>query len=203
MTVSSPDDRTEGYRLLLRLLSADETEAAAQYMLLRAKLVTYFEGRRLSPADDLADEVLFRAAQKIGDGEQVEDINRYVYGIARFVRLETFRRRDTEYVDGFEPNADSPFRRTPDQLKVMPVIYGDDPSSLGHRCLRMCLANLPRENRDLIVDYYKRDDLRGTHIEYRKSLAKRLGKSAGALQKQICLLRQKLADCTKKCVQEG
>ena len=172
-------------------------------MLMRAKLLAYFEGRRLSPSEDLADEVIFRAAQKIGGGEQVEDINRYVYGIARFVRLETFRRRDTESVDGFEPSADTPFRRMPNQLKVMPVVYGDEPSSLGHRCLRTCLNNLPTENRDLILEYYKSDESRGTHIEFRKLQAKRLGKSAGALQKQICLLRQKLAECTRKCVQEG
>jgi len=172
-------------------------------MLVRAKLVAYFEGRRLSPAEDLADEVLSRAAQKIGAGERVDDISRYVYGIARFVRLETFRRRDTESVDGFDPTADRPFQRTPEQLKVMPVIYGDDPSSLEHRCLRTCLANLPRENRDLILNYYMRDESSGTHIEFRRSLAKRLGKSPGALQKQICLLRQKLAECTRKCVRDG
>ena len=172
-------------------------------MLVRAKLVAYFEGRRLSPSEDLTDEVLFRAAQKIGAGEQVEDINRYVYGIARYVRLESFRRRNTESVDGFASNTDTSYRRTPEQLKVMPVVYGDEPSSLAHRCLRTCMADLSTENRDLILNYYKSDESGGTHIEFRKSLAKRLGKSAGALQKQICLLRQKLADCTRKCVQEG
>lgn len=189
--------------MLLRLFSEDDKESAESYLRMRSKLVAYFEGRRISPADDMADEVLYRAAQKIAAGEKVEDINRYIYGIARFVRLESFRRRDTESVDGFEPNVGQPYRQTPEQLKVLPVIYGDDPSSLSHRCLRTCLANLPRENRDLILNYYKSDESSGTHIEFRKSLAKRLGKSAGALQKQICLLRQKLADCTRKCVQEG
>jgi DNA-directed RNA polymerase specialized sigma24 family protein len=172
-------------------------------MIARAKLVVYFEGRRLSPSEDLADEVLFRTARKIGDGERVDDINRYIYGIARFVRLETFRRRETESVDGFDLITDRPFQRTPEQLKVMPVIYGDHPSSLEHRCLRTCLAGLPKENRDLILNYYEKDDSTGTHIEYRRSLAKSLGKSLGALQKQICLLRQKLGECTMKCVRDG
>ena len=62
-------------------------ETEADFQSLRKKLVMYFAGRKMSPAEDYADEVILRALTKISEGEEVEDINKYVFGIARFVRM--------------------------------------------------------------------------------------------------------------------
>jgi len=180
---------------MLRLLADDERLAAERFMLVRAKLVTYFEGRRISPAEDFADEVLHRTAQKIAAGEKVEDINRYIYGIARFVRLESHRRRATESIDEITSAGDG---LTPASLRV--ETRADGSGSRMENCLSECLGKLPPDNKQVLLNYYAADERKGTHIEQRRALAERMGKSPGALQKQICLLRQKVSACAKDCV---
>jgi DNA-directed RNA polymerase specialized sigma24 family protein len=189
-----------GYEQMLRLLSDDAKLADERYMLLRSKLVMYFEGRRLSPADDLADEVLHRVAKKIAAGEEVEDINRYVYGIARFVRLEAHRRPDGASLD--DVAGDGMMRQMPVQLTVGPEVGRDDAADAMRVCVRKCLQKLDGDKRQLLLEYYSTGGSERTHIKQRESLAKRLGKSAGALQKQICLLRKKLSDCAHGCLRD-
>lgn len=193
-------ERTGSYEQLLTLFADDEHLAAERYLLVRAKLVLYFESRRISPSEDYADEVLHRTVQKIADGEQIEDIDRYIYGIAKFVRLESFRRRQMDSLDDTGIQGDGASRPVPAALRVMPLVFDSESDGPMQRCLGQCLANLSQENKELLLNYYAADEKRGTHIEQRKALAKKAGKSAGALQKQICLLRQKVGTCTKDCV---
>jgi hypothetical protein len=149
----------------------------------------------------MADEVLFRAAQKVAVGEQVDDINRYVYGIARFVRLESFRRPKSDSIDDMGAGSGDRQRGVPDPLRVAPVVFDDETDGAAYRCLRLCVSSLSQDNRNLILSYYAADETGTSNIEQRKVLAKRLGKSMGTLQKQVCLLRQKVAGCTKDCVE--
>jgi DNA-directed RNA polymerase specialized sigma24 family protein len=188
---------------MLRLLADDERLAAERFMLVRAKLVTYFEGRRISPAEDFADEVLHRTAQKIASGEKVEDINRYIYGIARFVRLESHRRRETESIDEITSAGDGFRRQTPEGLRVEASGLAENSGSQMENCLSECLSKLPAENKQLLLSYYAADERKGTHIEQRRAMAERMGKSPGALQKQVCLLRQKVSACAKDCVRNA
>ncbi len=188
------------YQELFALLGDDEDQAARHYVLLRTKLITYFEGRRISPAEDYADEVFHRTAAKIGAGEKVEDINRYVFGIARFVRLESYRKTETETIDENHSGIDNRPAKLPDALIVDPRLPDDGSATVMHACLSECLRKLDDDKRQLILDYYEADEGGGKHIEHRRRLAERYGKSAGALQKQICLLRQKVSGCANDCV---
>lgn len=192
-----------GYDEMLRLLADDERLAAERFMLVRAKLVTYFEGRRISPAEDFADEVLHRTAQKIASGEKIEDINRYIYGIARFVRLESHRRRETESLDEITSLGDGFRRQMPETLRVAASNPEETGGSRMENCLSECLGKLPAGNRRLLLSYYAADERNGTHIEQRRAMAEQMGKSPGALQKQICLLRQKVSACAKDCVKNA
>lgn len=186
------------YEMLLRYLDEnDEQSAARRYLLLRSKLTLYFEGRRISPAEDFADEVLHRTAAKIGAGEKIDDVNRYVFGIARFVCLEHYRKPQTEPI---ESETDG---MTPAALRVEPNIGFEDGASVRHRCLRSCMAELSDEKRKLLIDYYAADETEGKHKAQRKKLAEMSNRSAGALQKEICLLRKKIGNCTKECVKEN
>jgi DNA-directed RNA polymerase specialized sigma24 family protein len=192
-----------GYEQLLRYLDeTDEQSAARRYMLLRAKLTMYFEGRKISPAEDFADEVLHRVVVKISSGEKIDDINRYVFGVARFVCLEHFRQPDMETID---TESGDVRMRTHAALKVEPKIdfENGDGTDVKHRCLRSCLAELSDEKRKLLIDYYAIDETRGKHKDQRRQLAISGNRSAGALQKEICLLRKKIGNCTKECVKEN
>lgn len=189
------------YEMLLRYLDEnDEQSAARRYLLLRSKLNLYFEGRKISPAEDFADEVLHRVAAKIGGGEKIDDINRYVFGIARFVCLEHYRKPQIETIESDGGDFQT---RTPAALIVEPNVNFEDGASVRHRCLRSCMAELSDEKRKLLINYYAVDEADGKHKEQRKKLAEMSNRSAGALQKEICLLRKKIGNCTKECVKEN
>lgn len=192
------------YQELLILLGDDEAQASRQYLIVRAKLITYFEGRKISPAEDHADEVLHRVAAKIAAGEKIQDINRYIFGIARFVRLEHYRRPEMSVIDEAHSVTErGTAMRIHSGLTVEPKIqFGDEHGSEGvmASCLSGCLAQLAKDKRQLLLAYYEADEASGKHIEQRTRLAERCNKSIGALQKQICLLRQTVSECTKDCV---
>jgi len=197
------DSAVGSYETLLRCLDEnDEQSAARRYLLLRSKLAMYFEGRKISPSEDFADEVLHRVAAKIGAGEKVDDINRYVFGVARFVRLEHYRQPQTENID--TEDGDTP-SRTPAALRVEPKIHfeDEDGSSVRHRCLRSCMAELSNDKRKLLLDYYGFESSDAKHKDERRKLAAATNRSAGALQKEICLLRKKIGNCTKECVKDS
>jgi DNA-directed RNA polymerase specialized sigma24 family protein len=186
------------YEMLLRYLDEnDEQSAARRYLVLRSKLNLYFEGRRISPAEDFADEVLHRVAAKIGAGEKIDDINRYVFGIARFVCLEHYRKPQTEAIENETDGM------TPAALRVEPDVGLEDGAGVRHRCLRSCMAELSDEKRKLLIAYYAVDEADGKHKAQRKKMAEMSNRSAGALQKEICVLRKKIGNCTKECVKEN
>jgi DNA-directed RNA polymerase specialized sigma24 family protein len=186
------------YEMLLRYLDEnDEQSAARRYLLLRSKILLYFEGRKISPAEDFADEVLHRVAAKIAAGEKIDDINRYAFGIARFVCLEHYRKPQTEAI---ENETDG---KTPAALIVEPNVNSEDGLKIRHRCLRSCMAELSNEKRKLLIDYYAVDEANPKHKEQRKKLAEMSNRSSGALQKEICLLRKRIGNCTKECVKEN
>ena len=204
---SSSEGTTAGsYRDLFALLGESEDQANRGYELLRAKLISYFEGRKITPAPDYADEVLHRIAEKISGRENVEDINRYAFGIARFVRLESYRRQIHQPLDDDDPDSGHAGGWIHPALTVKPnleLLDEDSHDNIMRECLRLCLAELTGEKRELLLTYYEGDESSGKHKEHRKRLAEKLKKSAGALQKQICLLRQKVSSCIKACVQKG
>jgi DNA-directed RNA polymerase specialized sigma24 family protein len=194
----------DGYRELLDLLG-DEPTSAGRYMLLRSKLVAYFEGRRISPSEDFADEVLHRVAAKISAGEKIQDINRYVFGVARFVRLESYRTSpEISLTDNTSSEKDEGISGSR-HLGVVPPTIGseenEESEDVLRQCMTECLEKLSDDHRHLILRYYETDETTGKHKEYRKRLARESNKSAGALQKQICLLRQKIGNCAKECAE--
>lgn len=204
---SSDQTAAGSYQALFALLGDNEDKANHAYQLLRSKLVVYFECRKTTPAEDYADEVLHRIAERIAGGENVEDINRYAFGIARFVQLESYRRRVHDPIENEDPDSggreDGPIQSA---LRVKPkieLLEIDSHDNLLRECLRLCLAELDLEKRELLLAYYECDESTGQHKQHRKRLAAKYKKSAGALQKQICLLRQKVSNCTKACVQRG
>ena len=121
-------------------------ENESEFRKLRQKLVMYFSGRRLSPAEDYADEVIFRAVTKISEGEEVEDVRKYVFGIAKFVCLEAFKDPKTISIDhtgAIESRTDDDElgHRVPAQLVQAPPEIVETPEDIG--CLRSCLEEIP------------------------------------------------------------
>jgi RNA polymerase sigma factor (sigma-70 family) len=176
---------------LLRRLGPSPESAAKEYETIRRKLTLFFEMRCTSSPEGLADETIDRVARKLDDGEPVDNVRAYFYGVARRVFLE-WNRRETRERAAVEAQR---------QLSAPDV-----PSELNEAridCLKSCLLSLPEESRQLILSYY--DVGRRPSEETRKALAERLGLTYGNLKIKAYRIREQLAECLRVCLhaQEG
>jgi DNA-directed RNA polymerase specialized sigma24 family protein len=167
---------------LLRQLGDDPTAAAHEYEVIRRKLVVFFKARALSPAESLADEVIDRVAFRLENGEAIAHLRAYFFGVARLVAFEWHRRDAAEKAAQTELQREVP--REPD-------------ADLGEHtaCLKRCLKKLPKEDRALILAYYRCDA--ESRIEERKKLAEASGITYTALKTRAHRIRRRLDACLK------
>ena len=184
---------------LLEWLDNGVDSHGAQYLEMRRRLVTYFDRRNRSDADELADETFNRIARTL---EQTGFIAttppaRYCYVVARFVFLENHR-RDRRFVPFNEPRDSG----GSEPRRVGLVEPDDGPAIQTQRldCLDRCLEELRPEQRDLAIEYYR--DVRRQRIERRRDLARRLGITMNALAVRACRLRDALMTCVEGCGRE-
>ena len=188
---------SEALDRLLRFLDQNREHAAQKYEDLRQMLVTFFEFRGLTNTDQLADETINRVARRLSEGEQIEaSPGTYFYAVARNVWREQLAKPDlSSALD-----------------EVSARLLADDPAAQLAReaectererrleCLERCLAELPAESRDLVINYYRGE--KSSRIEARKELAEQLGIQPNALRIRLCRLRDKLERCVTKCLQQ-
>jgi DNA-directed RNA polymerase specialized sigma24 family protein len=179
-----------GYRLraLLSKLDADEDRAADKYEYLRRKLITFFAGRGCVESEDLFDKVVDRLSRRIEEGEVIEHLASYAYGIARKVLAESSRRRER-------------WHRLTSGAAAPPGGRGQDGVDPRMECLRSCAARLEAMDWTVVLDYYQ-DDGREQQ-ESRRRLAERLGLSPVALRLRVFRIRRALETCTRHCLDRG
>ncbi|HLG14936.1 MAG TPA: hypothetical protein VJH03_10605 [Blastocatellia bacterium] len=174
---------------LLAHLDADRERAGEKYEMIRRKLVRFFEWRGSVFPEDHADEVINRVAKKIDEEEEIRDLKNYFYGVARLFFLETLKEREKEAA----------------ALEHLPQPLSDteerDESAPRLECLEMCLRNLTAENRELIIEYYRKE--KGAKIENRKTLAKRLGMPLNALRIRTHRIRARVEECAIDCLKKS
>lgn len=177
----------EAFGLLLDKLDADRERAGAKYEIWRRKLVSLFVWEQCASPEDLADETFNRLAKKLTDGEQIREIERYLYGVARLILFEDRKRQRREQ---------RAFEQLSAQTSNTSEESEDDERTLV--CVRQCLENLEPEQRTLILAYYAGDHR--ARIENRQKLAQELNISPDVLRKRVFRLRGKLEVCAKKCL---
>lgn len=173
---------------LLSCFSSDRDEAGVQYEKTRRKLVRFFEWRAVELPEDHADETLDRVARRLVEGQKVDDLQRYVYGVARMVFKETLKERDRAPV-ALEDSPQSVQAQAPEQP--------DEPDK-RLLCFDRCFDSLPIESRQLILDYYQED--RRAKIELRQQLADRLHIHMNALRIRAHRIRMNLEACIRTCL---
>ncbi len=174
---------------LLHNLDANRTDAGEKYLRLRKNLVRFFETRGIASAEEAADETLNRLARKLEGGEQFENINFYALGVARYLALEIRK---------------SPAQKTSNDLPeigVSPFDAEGDETEIKLHCLDDCLRDLPPENREIIVGYYRGEQRE--KIENRERMAARLDIPNNALRNRAVRLRDKLESCIKDCLRKA
>jgi DNA-directed RNA polymerase specialized sigma24 family protein len=177
-----------GFARLLERLHPDSEQAAHEYERLRRGLVKFFDWRGAWPADECADEVLDRLAQKLND-TAVQDVRKYAHGIARLVALEKRRGPAFSSIDD-----------APQLTLVSAPAPVDDGANRLHDCFDRCLAELPEESRALILGYYEGE--RSVKISNRRKIASMLGLSENALRSRVQRLRDRLEQCMQACTSQ-
>lgn len=148
----------------------------------------FFEWRGIELAEDHADETINRVARRIAEGQVIENIHSYFYGVARMVYMEALKEQE----HGAVPLEEAPQtlqQKTPEPVEAEPRIV----------CFDHCLDSLPAENRRLIVGYYQEE--RRAKIELRQELADSLQIPLNALRIRAHRIRVRLEQCITQCMQ--
>jgi len=186
--LTSPDPPDPPFEKLLRQFSADRDEAGELYEFARRKLIRFFEWRSIGSAEECVDEVMERAARRIDEGQKIDNLMAYLFGIARIVYKEKLRERDRTPQSLDETRPDVRPSNTPEPVEP-------DERQL---CFDKCLAELPPDNRDLILDYF--EGTGGAKIRSRQGIADRLGIPLNALRIRVHRIRKSLEDCIAECL---
>lgn len=184
----------EAFDSLLYSLDPDRDRAGRLYENTRRKLLEFFEARGSVVPEEHADETFDRVMRRMTEGEKIENLAGYCYGVARFVWKEASRARAKQLVE-LDENGHFPTVHVPDD----DLAAARDLVERRLDCLEQCLDSLADETRDFVVEYYRDDD--GVKIEQRKLLAARLNTTLNALRLRASRLRRELCKCTDACVE--
>lgn len=182
---------------LLASLDPDHTRAAERYEIIRQKLITFFENRGCTVAEELVDDTMNRVAKRLDEGVTIYAANpdSYFYSVARNVLRE--------YYDILRPAPPLPC----DEPCCYPREEDDDIEEREQEetrfdCQKRCLERLPRELRELVTEYYREEP--GIKMKKkREDLAARLGMTPNALRIRACRIRDKLDECAAKCLKHA
>jgi DNA-directed RNA polymerase specialized sigma24 family protein len=189
--------KPEAFRQLLSWLDGGSDSGGETYVEVRRRLRSYFERKNCLSCDELADETLNRIARKLEEKGAITDVSalHYCYIVAKFVFLESLRQ--TKLIRAGTTELRSSHSETTSFSEVS-EIAPDEPREKIHGCLEKCLKRLTKEERELILEYYRGQQR--TKIEHRSDLAARLGLSKNALSIRACRIRNKLEACVRACV---
>lgn len=182
------------FHRLLQWLDDGVDSRGERYIEMRRRLVSYFDRRNRLSADDLADETLSRISRTLEQEGVIETTPpaRYCYVVARFVLLEDFR-RERRQTPLDEARADVVAR-------TARVAEPDEDLSVQEQrleCLDRCLEELPVEERELVVEYYR--DAQRQGIEHRRRMAARLGITRNTLGVRAFRIREALRKRVMAC----
>lgn len=172
---------------LLSSFSTDRNEAGAQYEVIRNKLVRFFEWRAVDSPYEYVDETINRVARRIDEGESIENLMSYIYGVARMVFMEALKERERTPV-GLDDAPQSLRQTAPEEIEPDARVL----------CLDQCLDSLTPDNRRLIVDYYQEE--RRAKINLRQQLADSLHIPLNALRIRAHRIRMSLEKCITQCL---
>ena len=188
----------EAFDNLLLCLDPDLERAAEKYLMIRKKLVLFFESHRCFAAQDQADVTINRVAKKLIENREIsiEDSSGYFFGVAYKILLE-YR---TKAAKNFTPAgdlardsslSDNPFERRERELERIGL-----EKRIG--CLERCLQNLPADQRAFIIRYYQ--GVAGEKIRNRQAMAKEMNININALRIRALRIREKLEECISECL---
>jgi DNA-directed RNA polymerase specialized sigma24 family protein len=174
----------DGFARLLAWFAEDEAAAQDRLNTVQRDLALFFRKRGVVPedVDDLVQDVVMTAASKCRlDLPPYPTPEPLMFGIARMVRLQYFRRqsskREVELPDGLLDRAQDPVDRSPEA-----------------ECLQQVLKALAPRERALLVEYY------GGNNRDRVRLAQALEIASPALRVRVFRLKQRVSERIGDCL---
>jgi DNA-directed RNA polymerase specialized sigma24 family protein len=176
----------EAFDKLLAHFSSDREEAGRAYRAIHLKLVRFFEWRGIAFSEDRADETINRAAKKLEEGQDIDNVAAYIYGVARNVLLEALKEQNRT-------------QTTLDELPPKAIqAVSEKESDPKWICFDSCIEGLAIESRYLILSYYQEEQRK--KIQLRQQLASSLRIPLNALRIRAHRIRLNLEQCIKKCL---
>jgi DNA-directed RNA polymerase specialized sigma24 family protein len=176
------------FQKLLTWLDENSESGGQRYVVVRRRLVQYFDRKNCSSPHELADETLNRVARRLEEeGEIIGNTpSQFCFNTARYIFLESLRRKEHN-----EPLHE-------DLANSAQFQEEGEWEQLRSNCLEKCLQTLDPEERIVILGYYQGE--RRVRIENRKLIAAKLGVSMNALTIRASRIRIKLESCIRKCL---
>jgi DNA-directed RNA polymerase specialized sigma24 family protein len=176
------------FQKLLTWLDENSESGGQRYVVIRRRLVQYFDRKNCSSPHELADETLNRVARRLEEeGEIIGNTpSQFCFNTARYIFLESLRRKEHN-----EPLHE-------DLANSAQFQEEGEWEQLRSNCLEKCLQTLDPEERIVILGYYQGE--RRVRIENRKLIAAKLGVSMNALTIRASRIRIKLESCIRKCL---
>src|SRR5215217_8020060 len=169
----------------LATLDIDREKAGEKYEYIRLKLLKYFQWCGSDVPDIDADETINRVTRRICEGQDVYNINGYIYGVAKLVHAESLKLRHRRLsLD------EGSFTEMSSSVEIEVANYQE--------CLERCLECLSDEDREVITEYYRYK--KTEKIDGRKRLAAKLGVSLNTLRVKMHRQRMNLEGCVEKCL---
>lgn len=182
----------EVFDQFLAWLDPDRECAGQRYEHIRHTLIIIFRSRGCLNCEELADETINRVIRRVPEiaPTYVGDPVRYFCAVAHKLHLEYGLRLSKQPVSLEVVAADLP----------APLVSTAQDEEFEYACLERCLEKLPPEQRELILQYYQ--ETKQAKIDYRKSLAERLGIALNALRIRAYRIRNELQTCLKACLEQ-
>lgn len=176
------------FERLIQWLDENSESGGQRYVVMRRRLVQYFDRKNCTFPQELADETLNRVARRLEEEGKITEStpSQFCFNTARYVFLESLRRKEHN-----EPLPE-------DLAKSLQFQEEGEWEQLRSNCLGKCLQTLDPEERIVILGYYQGE--RRLRIENRKLIAAKLGVSMNALTIRACRIRTKLELCIRKCL---
>jgi len=176
----------EAFAKFLACLDSDPARAGEKYETLREALVKFLDWRGALFPEELVDEIFNRVTRKLEEGETIRDLPSYCHGVARMVFLQSLERPGNKRVELEELS--------------MVAVPKPDVANVRRECLNHCLRRLPAENRELIIEYYRKEGRQ--KFDHRIAMAERLGIPLNALRSRVQRIRDKLERCVRQCYKD-
>ena len=172
----------DSFEALLKWLGPTRDEGAHKYEVVRTRLIRIFMKKGCTDPEELADTTINLVMSKLPTilPTYVGDPAHYFCGVARNVYFDYRRRKEITV----EATATTP---------AFDLILDK-----ARECLRLCLSELPDDQRELVLDYYV--DEKTARIRSRQQLALELGLSVNALRIRAHRIRAGLEKCVTECI---